>query len=68
MQDYFKKELFWKILEEKELLKEARESSRGRNNMSQAELKAEKKNLEDEIYRLGKIDARKITDEDLSKA
>ena len=36
--------------------------------MSQAELQAEKKSLEDEIYRLRKIDERKITDEDLSRA
>lgn len=36
--------------------------------MSQEELKEAQRNLEAEIYRLQKMDERKITDEDMSRA
>lgn len=63
----YKKELLWKILQEKDLQKSAQES-RYKSNMQVEEMLEAQRNLEAEIFRLEKMDERKITDEDLSRA
>ena len=66
-EDIYKKELLWKILKEKDLQKSAQES-RYKSNMQVEEMLEAQRNLESEIFRLEKMDERKITDEDLSRA
>lgn len=63
----YKKELLWKILMEKDLQRSAQEA-RYRSNLQMDEMLEAQKNLEDEIFRLEKMDERKITDEDVSRA
>lgn len=67
IEDMYKKELLWKILKEKDLQKSAQES-RYKSNLQVEEMLEAQRNLESEIFRLEKMDERKITDADLSRA
>ena len=61
------KQYLSKILEEKDILKQAQES-KFRNAVRQEDIFEAQSKLEEEIYRLQKIDERKITDLDVSRA
>ena len=67
MEDMFSKQLLWKILEEKDVLKEAQEA-RFRSSASTDSMVKIQQRFEAEIQKLKAIDERKITDVEVSNA